>query len=89
MIPSPGTRTGDLLVDDLAALARIPSAVPLGEETLIEPDHVQEHLRPPFLRLGAHDIIDNQFAVRLGHGHGPYLALMIGRYSPAPSTCTQ
>ena len=89
MIPSPDTRTGDPLVDDLAALARVPSAVPLGEETLIEPDHptlrhyVQEHLRPAFLRLGAYDIIDlprNQFAVRLGEGDGPCLALMA--YTP-------
>ncbi|MEV0148269.1 MULTISPECIES: hypothetical protein [unclassified Nonomuraea] len=29
----------DPVVADLAALARVPSAVPLGADTLIEPDH--------------------------------------------------
>lgn len=76
------------LVADLVALARVPSAVPLGADTLIEPDHptlrhyVQECLRPMFQGLGA-DVIDlplNQFAVRLGDGDGPCLALMA--YTP-------
>ncbi|MEV4108398.1 peptidase dimerization domain-containing protein [Nonomuraea sp. NPDC049695] len=79
----------DLLVADLVALARVPSAVPLGADTLIEPDHptlrhyVQECLRPMFQSVGAVDIIDlprNQFAVRLGDGAGPCLALMA--YTP-------
>ncbi|WP_433509362.1 M20 family metallopeptidase [Nonomuraea sp. CA-143628] len=81
--------TGEYVVDALAALARVPSAVPLGAETLIAPDHptlvryVQDHLRPAFLEVGADDIIDlplNQFAVRLGDGRGPTLALMA--YTP-------
>ncbi|MCG5214336.1 peptidase dimerization domain-containing protein [Streptosporangium soli] len=81
--------TGEYVVDALAALARVPSAVPLGAETLMEPDHpiltdyVQGSLRPAFLAAGALDIIDlprNQFAVRLGDGQGPTLALMA--YTP-------
>ncbi|MFC5824696.1 peptidase dimerization domain-containing protein [Nonomuraea insulae] len=81
--------TGEYVVDALAALARVPSAVPLGARTLIAPDHptlvhyVQDHLRPRFLETGATDIIDlpaNQFAVRFGDGHGPVLALMA--YTP-------
>lgn len=80
---------GDFLVDTLVRLARVPSAVPLGSDTLIEPDHptlvayVQEHLRPAFLEVGARDVIDlprNQFAVRFGDGDGPCLALMA--YTP-------
>lgn len=81
--------TGDYLVDTLARLARVPSAVPLGPDTLIEPDHpmlrhyVQECLRPEFVAVGAYDIVDlprNQFAVRFGDGAGPCLALMA--YTP-------
>ncbi|MEV1172840.1 peptidase dimerization domain-containing protein [Nonomuraea sp. NPDC049784] len=81
--------TGEYVVDVLAALARVPSAVPLGAETLIAPDHptlvryVQDHLRPAFLATGATDVIDlpaNQFAVRFGDGDGPTLALMA--YTP-------
>ncbi|GAA3585136.1 M20 family metallopeptidase [Nonomuraea rosea] len=83
------TVTGEYVVDALAALARVPSAVPLGARTLIDPDHpalvryVQDHLRPAFLAAGATDVIDlpaNQFAVRFGDGDGPTLALMA--YTP-------
>lgn len=79
----------DLLVRTLHTLAREPSAVPLGRETLIEPDdpvlvrYVQQVLRPLFVEQGAHDIIDlpmNQFAARFGTGEGPTLALMA--YTP-------
>ncbi|WP_028924908.1 M20 family metallopeptidase [Pseudonocardia acaciae] len=67
----------DTLLRSAVELAQVPSAVPLGGETLIEPDapvlveYVQRHLRPRFERLGALDIIDlpaNQFAVRFGTG---------------------
>lgn len=80
---------GEYLVDVLTHLARVPSAVPLGRETLIEPDHptlvtyVQEHLRPAFLDAGAHDLVDlprNQLAARFGDGEGPCLAFMA--YTP-------
>lgn len=77
------------LVDLLVDLARVPSAVPLGEDTLIEPDdpilvhYVQDELRPRFVAAGAHDIVDlpkNQFAARFGSGDGPCLVLMA--YTP-------
>jgi acetylornithine deacetylase/succinyl-diaminopimelate desuccinylase-like protein len=80
---------GEYLVDVLAQLATVPSAVPPGSETLIEPDHptlvryVQEHLRPAFVDAGARDLIDlprNQFAARFGDGGGPCLAFMA--YTP-------
>jgi acetylornithine deacetylase/succinyl-diaminopimelate desuccinylase-like protein len=79
----------DFLVRSLVELARIPSAVPLGAGTLIEPDdpllveYVQRHLRPMFQDLGCTDILDlprNQFAVRFGSGNGPCLALVA--YTP-------
>ncbi|MEU3270533.1 peptidase dimerization domain-containing protein [Saccharomonospora sp. NPDC006951] len=79
----------DPLLNSLVDLARIPSAVPLGAETLIEPDdpmlvdYVQNRLRPKFIEAGALDIIDlphNQFAVRFGTGEGPCLALVA--YTP-------
>lgn len=79
----------DVLLESVVELARIPSAVPLGADTLIDPDdpllvgYVQRELRPRFQRLGAHDIIDldrNQFAVRFGSGQGPCLALVA--YTP-------
>ncbi|MQA10710.1 MAG: peptidase dimerization domain-containing protein [Pseudonocardiaceae bacterium] len=74
--------------ESIVDLARIPSAVPLGADTLIEPDdpllvdYVRQ-LRHRFERLGALDIIDlprNQFAVRSGSGRGPCLALVA--YTP-------
>ena len=46
------------LVESLSELARVPTAVPLGAQTLIEPDHpqlvhyVQRVLRPELIRLG-------------------------------------
>ncbi|MFC4009281.1 peptidase dimerization domain-containing protein [Nonomuraea purpurea] len=81
--------SGEYVVDVLAELARVPSAVPLGADTLIAPDHpilvnyVRNHLRPMFVETGAGDIIDlpaGQFAVRFGDGDGPVLALMA--YTP-------
>src|SRR5699024_8601498 len=77
------------LLDVLVDLAKVPSAVPLGPQTLIAPDdailvrYVQDELRPRFRAVGARDIIDlpmNQFAVRFGSGDGPCLALMA--YTP-------
>lgn len=75
----------DVLLRSVVELARIPSAVPLGRHTLIEPDdpllvdYVQHHLRPMFVDIGCTDIIDlprNQFAVRFGSGDGPCLAMV-------------
>jgi acetylornithine deacetylase/succinyl-diaminopimelate desuccinylase-like protein len=79
----------DILLQSAVDLARIPSAVPLGAATLIEPDdpllvdYVQRHLRPRFTELGCTDVLDlprNQFAVRFGTGTGPTLALVA--YTP-------
>ncbi|MGH3589141.1 MAG: peptidase dimerization domain-containing protein, partial [Pseudonocardia sp.] len=79
----------DVLLRSVVALARVPSAVPLGRHTLIAPDdpllvgYVQQHLRPMFQELGCTDILDlprNQFAVRFGSGAGPCLALVA--YTP-------
>lgn len=78
-----------LLVDTLVKLARVPSAVALGSETLMAPDdpilvdYVQAQLRPRFVDCGAYTVLDlplNQFAVQFGNGHGPCLALMA--YTP-------
>lgn len=79
----------DSLIGTLVELAQIPSAVPLGADTLIEPDdpllvhYVQEQLRPRFVELGGSDIVElplNQFAVSFGTGKGPCLALVA--YTP-------
>jgi acetylornithine deacetylase/succinyl-diaminopimelate desuccinylase-like protein len=79
----------DFLIDTLVGLAKVPSAVPLGADTLIAPEHpllvdyVQHELRPRFEAAGAREIVDlprNQFAVRLGTGEGPCLALVA--YTP-------
>lgn len=81
--------TCTFLVDTLVDLCRVPSAVPPGPQTFIEPDdpllvdYVQRHLRPRFIELSAYDIIDlplNQFAVKFGNSVGPCLALMA--YTP-------
>src|SRR5262245_40450702 len=52
------------LVDCLTRLTRVPTDVPLGYETLIEPDdpklvhYVQEVVRPELVRLGIYDLLD-------------------------------
>lgn len=65
------------LVDRLSALARVPTDVPLGFQTLVEPDdpklvhYVQDVLRPELTSLGCWDLIDapgNNLVVRLGRG---------------------
>jgi acetylornithine deacetylase/succinyl-diaminopimelate desuccinylase-like protein len=80
------------LIDTLSALAKIPTEVPLGPETLMEPDdpklvhYVQQVLRPQIQGLGAYDMLDvprNQLVVRWGEQHsvsGPALLLMV--YTP-------
>jgi succinyl-diaminopimelate desuccinylase len=66
------------LVNTLTDLLQIDTAVPLGPETLMEPDHpklehfVQDVLRSKLKDIGVHDIIElpkNQIAVRLGAGN--------------------
>lgn len=78
------------LVDTLVELAKVPTAVPLGPETFMEPDdpklvhYVQQVLRPKIQDLGAYDIVDvalNQLMVRLGDGSsGESLLVMV--YTP-------
>ncbi len=76
------------LVATLQTLARVPSAVPLGTETLMGPEdpllveYVQHHLRPLLTSVAA-EVVDlplNQLAARFGTGGGPCLALMA--YTP-------
>ena len=75
------------LVDTLVELAKVPTEVPLGPETFMEPDdpklvhYVQQVLRPKIQDLGAYDIVDvalNQLTVRLGDGSsGESLLVMV------------
>ncbi len=67
----------EYLVDTLVDLLQVDTAVPLGPETLMEPDHpklvtfVQDVIRPKLREIGAHEIIElpkNQLAVRMGDG---------------------
>src|SRR5690625_2814465 len=76
-------------LEALRRLCRIPSAVPLGPNTLMEPDdpilldYVRQGPRSEFDDLGVTSVVElpmNQFAVRFGSGHGPCLALMA--YTP-------
>jgi acetylornithine deacetylase/succinyl-diaminopimelate desuccinylase-like protein len=75
----------DYMVDILARLARVPTAVPLGYETLIEPDHpmlvdyVQHVLRPELVAIGVSDLreapLNNLVSVIGGESSGPALLI--------------
>lgn len=92
--PAPGTEwAGEELVEDLRALARVPSAVPMGAQTLIAPDDpvllaYHRALRPRFAALvdrvpGARmvELPLEQFAVHVqAEAPGPELMLMA--YTP-------
>jgi acetylornithine deacetylase/succinyl-diaminopimelate desuccinylase-like protein len=79
------------LVERLSALARVPTQVPLGYDTVMAPDdpklvhYVQQVLRPELVRLGYYDLLDvapNNLVIRLGSGRsGP--VLLIQNYTPA------
>ena len=78
------------LVDTLSQLARVPTDVPLGFSTLIEPDdpklvhYVQKVVRPELARIGVYDLLDvprNNLVARLG-GHRSRRALLIQNYTP-------
>jgi acetylornithine deacetylase/succinyl-diaminopimelate desuccinylase-like protein len=78
------------LVDTLVRLLQIPTEVPLGANTLMEPDdpklvhYVQEVIRPELGRLGVGAVIDaplNQLVVRLGTGTSPE-TLLVQVYTP-------
>lgn len=79
------------LVETLSRLATIPTDVPLGFHTLMEPDdpklvaYVQGVLRPELIRLGADDLIDvprNNLVLRLGDQTASR-ALLIQNYTPS------
>jgi acetylornithine deacetylase/succinyl-diaminopimelate desuccinylase-like protein len=79
------------LVDVASRLARVPTDVPLGHQTLIEPDdpklvhYVQEVVRPELAALGPLDLLDvprNNLVVRLGRGSSGR-SLLIQSYTPA------
>ena len=78
------------LVRTLTELAKVPTEIPLGPETFMEPDdpklvhYVQRELRPRLQALGIYDIADvpkNQLVTRLGSGDsGKSLLVMV--YTP-------
>jgi acetylornithine deacetylase/succinyl-diaminopimelate desuccinylase-like protein len=79
------------LVQTLSELARVPTDVPLGFDTLIEPDdpklvhYVQDVVRPELVKLGLYDLIDaprNNLVARLGRA-GSGRGLLIQSYTPA------
>ena len=79
------------LVETLSRLARVPTDVPMGYETLMAPDdpklvhYVQQVVRPELVRLGQYDLIDvprNNLVVRLGTGETGR-SLLIQNYTPA------
>jgi acetylornithine deacetylase/succinyl-diaminopimelate desuccinylase-like protein len=79
------------LVRTLAELARVPTNVDLGFDTLIEPDHprlvhyVQDVVRPRLVDLGQYDLIDaprNNLVARLGSGESGR-SLLIQSYTPS------
>lgn len=79
------------LVETLSRLARVPTDVPLGYETFIEPDdpklvnYVQNVIRPELVRLGIYDLVDaprNNLIARMGSGRLGR-SLLIMNYTPA------
>lgn len=78
------------LTDILTKLAKVPTQVPLGPNTFIEPDdpklvhYVQQVLRPELQSLGALDIADvprNQLVVKYGEGKSD-ASLLVMVYTP-------
>lgn len=79
------------LVDVASRFARVPTNVPHGYQTLMEPDdpklvhYVQEVVRPELQALGPLDLLDvprNNLVVRLGQGVSGK-SLLIQNYTPA------
>jgi|GEM_PF-346890 len=80
----------DYLVRTLSRLIEVPTEVPMGPETLIEPDHpklvhyVQRVLRPELVSIGAYELIDaplNQIVVQSGAGASGR-SLLVMAYTP-------
>ena len=79
------------LLDTLLGLGSVPTDVPVGFDTLIDPDdpklvhYVQEVMRPRLIAEGADDLIDagrNELVLRLGSGERDR-CLLIQNYTPA------
>lgn len=79
------------LIDVLSRLARVPTDVPLGFNTLMEPDdpklvhYVQDMVRPELAAIGVYDVLDvprNNIVARIGAGRSDR-ALLIQNYTPA------
>lgn len=77
------------LVEALSALARVPTAVPMGFDTLVDADHpmlvhyVQDVVRPELVKLGLYELIDvppNNLVVRV-RGSEPGRALLVQSYT--------
>jgi acetylornithine deacetylase/succinyl-diaminopimelate desuccinylase-like protein len=80
----------EYLVDTLTSLLTEDCIVPLGPETLMEPDHpklchyVQHVIRPELEQIGVYDIMEmpkNQIAVKMGKGEKDK-SLLIMAYTP-------
>src|SRR5688572_30841687 len=78
------------LVETLSRLAKVPTDVPLGHETFMEPDdpklvhYVQDVVRPELVRIGMYDLLDvprNNLVARLGRGESGQ-SLLIQNYTP-------
>lgn len=78
------------LVETLSELARVPTDVPLGYDTLMEPDdpklvhYVQAVVRPLLTAIGVYDLLDvprNNLVAQFGSGASGK-ALLIQNYTP-------
>jgi acetylornithine deacetylase/succinyl-diaminopimelate desuccinylase-like protein len=81
----------DYLANTTSELARVPTEVPLGFDTLIDPDHpklvhyVQDVVRPRLVEIGAWNLIDaplNNLIVTMGDASSGRSLLLIN-YTPA------
>ena len=79
------------LVETLSELAKVPTDVPLGFDTLMEPDdpklmhYVQDVVRPRLTAIGMYDLLDvprNNLVAQLGSGESGRV-LLIQNYTPA------
>lgn len=80
----------EFFLDCLFELITVPTDVPLGPDTLMEPDHpklvhlVQSVIRPMLQDAGIHNILElprNQLAVRMGSGRTGE-SLLVQAYTP-------
>jgi acetylornithine deacetylase/succinyl-diaminopimelate desuccinylase-like protein len=78
------------LIETLSRLAKVPTQVPLGTETYMEPDdpklvhYVQEVVRPELVRQGEYDLLDvprNNLVAQVGRGETGR-SLLVMNYTP-------